>query len=256
MSDLHFGRTNPDLLGPLKAAVAKAAADLIVISGDFTQRARRWQYRAARDFVSSLPGPVLAVPGNHDVPLENPAIRMLQPFRRYRRYINSDTAPQVADDEMVVIGLNTVDPSSWQRGRISGSQVRRVRDVFGGHAMHKARVVVMHHPLEHAIHDKKSLMHGAQVALDAFIESGVDVILSGHLHTWRVEPFGPRGRHHLPLMVQVGTGLSTRLRGEDNDFNLLTIEPSFVRVERFVAVHGTGFERRAEVRFERQNRIG
>ena len=44
------------------------------------------------------------------------------------------------------------------------------------------------------------------------------------------------------LLVQAGTGLSTRLRDEPNTLNLLTIEPGHVRVDRYAAFDEPGFE--------------
>ena len=69
LSDLHFGRIDTALLGPLRTAVLGTKPDLIAISGDFTQRARRSEFAEARRFLASLDAPKLTVPGNHDVPL-------------------------------------------------------------------------------------------------------------------------------------------------------------------------------------------
>ena len=51
LSDLHFGRVDPALLAPLTEAVAAARPDVVVISGDLTQRARRRQFEEARRFL-------------------------------------------------------------------------------------------------------------------------------------------------------------------------------------------------------------
>ena len=57
-------------------------------------------------------------------------------------------------------------------------------------------------------------------------------MLSGHLHSWHARPFASAAG---VLFVQAGTGLSTRVRGEPNDFNLLTIEGRSVLVEQWTA---------------------
>ncbi|HUF24294.1 MAG TPA: metallophosphoesterase, partial [Vicinamibacterales bacterium] len=87
VSDLHFGRIDPAVVEPLRRAMLAAGPDLIAISGDFTQRAKRSEFAAARAFLDSLEPPKLVVPGNHDVPLWNAAARFLTPLSRYRRYI-------------------------------------------------------------------------------------------------------------------------------------------------------------------------
>ena len=41
LSDLHFGRVDPRLIAPLLRTVERVAPDLVAVSGDLTQRARR-----------------------------------------------------------------------------------------------------------------------------------------------------------------------------------------------------------------------
>lgn len=241
VSDLHFGRTRHELLRPLIEQLNALEADLVAVSGDLTQRARSSQFRAARAFLDRIESPVLVVPGNHDVPLENLFQRVLYPYRRYRKWIGRDLEPVFENGEVSVVGVNTVNPLAWQRGRIGRHAVRRVCRAFGK-SDGRVRVVVAHHPLEHRPTDTKALMKGAPEAIDAFAECGADVILTGHLHSWRAEPFAERVGRRGALQVHAGTGLSTRLRGEENDFNVLTVHPREITVERYAAAHGeTGF---------------
>ena len=234
VSDLHFGRDRPELLRPLIDAINRIAPDLVAVSGDFTQRARLGQFRAARAFLDRLDPPWLAVPGNHDTPLDNLAVRLLSPWSRYRRYIDPELEPTWTDDAVVVAGVNTVNHLSWQRGRFSRHAVRRLCGLFDGHGR-RMHVAVLHHPLEHGPEVEKRLMRGAGEALDALGACGTDIVLSGHLHTWHVRPFAGAGG---VLFVQAGTGLSTRVRGEPNDFNLLTLDGPRVTVEQWAAADG------------------
>lgn len=234
LSDLHFGRDRPELLEPLVAYVNGLAPDLVLISGDLTQRARNHQFAAARHFMDRLQAQVLAVPGNHDTPLDNLYIRLLKPWRRFRRHIASDLEPCQSGDSHVVTGLNTADPWAWQRGKLRRSSLRRAcgflsRERTGD----KIGIVVMHHPPEHDdAAGNKTLMKGAARGLETLRDCGADIVLCGHLHSWRVAPF--RAMRSL-LLVQAGTGLSTRLRGEPNDLNLLIVQDGRVTIER----HGT-----------------
>ena len=249
LSDLHFGRARPELLEPLVGLVNRLAPDLVAISGDLTQRARYRQFREARAFIDRLEPRTLVVPGNHDVPLDNLLVRLLNPWVRYKRLIGRELEPRHADDELAVIGLNTVNPFAWQRGRIRRRTVRRVCAEFADDRT-RTRIVVVHHPLEHAPEERKALTRGAAAAIDAFSECGADIVLSGHLHTWRAEPFAERVGRRGTLQVHAGTGLSTRVRGEENDFNLLTLEPGEVTVERYAAGEGAdGFDVAGRVRF-------
>ncbi len=250
ISDLHFGRDRPELLRPLIETINRLAPDLVAISGDFTQRARLGQYRAARAFLSKLEPPWIAVPGNHDTPLDNLFVRFFTPWRRYRHYIHPDLQPVWRDDEVAVVGVNTVNRWSWQRGRIGGNTLRRIAAVLGPERT-RTRIAMLHHPLEHGPDVDKRLMRGAGAALDALEGCGVDVILSGHLHTWHARPFADRSGL---LFVQAGTGLSTRLRGEPNDFNLLTVHRGSVEIAQWTAGEGeTAFAATRTAVFEKRD---
>ncbi len=235
LSDLHFGREQPALIGPLADAVNALGVDLVAVSGDLTQRARQAQFRAARSFIDRLTAPALVVPGNHDVSLHNLARRWTRPWSRYRRWIADDLAPVHRGADMTVVGVNSVDPFAWQRGRVGGRATRRVCAVFGEAPKERARVVVLHHPLEHLPGEPKTGPVGADAAIDALSGCGTQIVLAGHLHSWRAAPFsrleGGRGM----LQVQAGTGLSDRLRGEENDFNLLEVSRDSVTISRHVS---------------------
>ena len=234
LSDLHFGRIDPLLLDPLVAAVEEARPDVVAISGDLTQRARSRQFVEARDFLQRLPRPQIVVPGNHDVPLYDVARRFLSPLRRFRRHITDDPAPFHRDDEIAVVGLNTARSLTFKGGRINQSQAalveRRLRDVEPS----VLRVVVTHHPfnLPDAA-DEDDLVGRAPMAMQVFADSGVDLLLSGHLHTTHAADTSARYEiaGYSALVVQAGTATSTRARGESNSFNILRLEPARIEVD-------------------------
>ena len=235
LSDLHFGRDRPELLDPLVEAVNELEPDLAAISGDLTQRARPSQFRAARDFIDRLEAPVLAVPGNHDVPLHNLFLRFLWPWRQYRKWISPDLEPEFHDSEMIVLGVNTVNPMAHQSGWFTPRALDRVRNAFCNTRGRRARIVLAHHPLEHLPGEKKKLMRGADEAMEELGRLNTDIVLSGHLHSWRADPFAEKPGRNAVLQVHAGTGLSTRLRGQDNDFNLLEIDDGLIDVTRYAA---------------------
>lgn len=238
LSDLHFGRTRPDLLDPLVELSAGLSPDLVAISGDFTQRARRGQFVEASAFLDRLRSPWLAVPGNHDISLDNMVVRLLDPWGRYRSLIHHDLSPRHEDEEITVVGLNTVNRYAHQTGRIGRSQLRVIARSRLEHP-ERTLVVVMHHPPEHPQGSTKRLMQHSGKGVAALVEAGADIVLSGHLHNAHVAPLSAaRGI----LLVQAGTGLSTRLRNEPNTLNLLTVEPGRVRVDRYAAFESPRFE--------------
>lgn len=235
LSDLHFGRIDESLVEPLHAAIAALRPSLITVSGDLTQRARRAQFRRARDFLAALPAPRLVVPGNHDVPMFDLASRFLRPLARYRRYIDRETEPFFADDEIAVAGLNTARSLTIDNGRVNRRQLERMRDRLGSLQGDVVRIVVMHHPLAMpAGHEHRGAVGRAPRALEALARCGVDLCLAGHLHVGHVghvaERFALAG--HDLLLVQAGTATSTRGRGEVNSFNALRVDSAFLDIER------------------------
>src|SRR5438105_1578518 len=128
LSDLHFGRVDRRLLTPLVESVTMAAPDVVVVSGDLTQRARTGEFLEARDFLARLPQPQVVVPGNHDVPLYNVLDRFVRPLAKFRRYVEPSLAPRHVDDEIAVLGINTARSLVVKNGRVNQRQIALLRD--------------------------------------------------------------------------------------------------------------------------------
>jgi len=77
----------------LAALARQQRPDLLVLSGDITQRATPAQFEAAGAFVRRLGVPVLAVPGNHDIPLFDLWTRLRRPYARYSAAFGPDLEP-------------------------------------------------------------------------------------------------------------------------------------------------------------------
>lgn len=251
LSDLHFGRTNPDLLEPLINAVNTSKPDLVAISGDLTQRARPGQFRDARAFMHRLNAPCLVTPGNHDTPLDHLPIRLFDPYRRWRRHIAAPLDDSAQLDGAVVACLNTVSPLDWQRGRVSRRALRRTCRKLASGAAEDMRIVVAHHPFEHEAGSHKSPMRRARAGLHSLLGCGTDVVLCGHLHTHGAGPTRLFNDRTL-IQVMAGTSLSSRLRGELNTFNVLDIEQGLIAINQFVADPQLVYRRRRELIFRRE----
>ena len=236
LSDIHFGRLDERLVAPLVRTIQEIAPDLVAISGDLTQRARRGQFAQARAFLDRLPTPRLVVPGNHDVPLFNLAARFLNPYGGYRRYISRDLEPVFEDAEMVAVGLNSARSLPFHGGgRLNESQVARASARLRSAPPGAVRIVVTHHPFDLPEgHGDDDLIGRSGMALPELAAAGIDLFLAGHLHVSHVGHTAERYRTpgHSALVVQAGT-LSTRGRGEVNTINVVRLAPPRITVERY-----------------------
>ena len=236
LSDLHFGRIDLALVEPLRRAIIELKPDLVAISGDFTQRARRSQFAAAREFVDSLePLKTLVVPGNHDIPLFDIAERFTAPLSRYREYISTNLEPVHEDDEMIVMGINTSRSMTWGEGRINEQQVDRAVERLSGAPASLLRIIVTHHPFDVPPGvEEKRLVGKSVMAMTKLAKANADLFLSGHLHISHVSHAAERYQlnGHSALIVQAGT-VSTRSRGEQPSFNVLRLQRTEIMLERY-----------------------
>lgn len=255
VSDLHFGRVNSRLVEPLLTLAHELAPDLVVVSGDFTQRARVREYKAARAFLERLPQPWLVVPGNHDIPLWDVIRRFVSPLGRYRRYITDDLAPFYGDDEIAVLGINTARSFTRKYGRINARQIAHAGAVFAEVKEKVVKIVVTHHPFDLPPGSHSRLVGRSAMAMRGLATAGVDLILSGHLHLQHTGLTAKRYRiaGFSALVAQTGTTISTRGRGEANSFNVVRVESDAITIEPHLWAPGSGgFVAQASDRFVRK----
>lgn len=258
LSDVHFGAHDPTIVAGVEAWLIEAKPDLLIISGDFTQRAQEEEFRQASEWLTRLREaghPLLMVPGNHDVPLYDVARRFLRPLARYARHIDPVLCPWFESDEVAVLGLNTARSLTVKDGRINSEQVRLLHTRFATVAPGKTRILVTHHPLY-----AMPIGHGGELseavgrherAARAVCEAGVRIALAGHFHrTYAEAAHAMTGKAGAALVVQAGTATSTRLRNnEPQSFNWIhTNGPDEIELQ-VVAWNGTRFERASHVRF-------
>src|SRR6478609_2377444 len=220
LSDIHFGANDAKIVRATEAWLEAHQPDLVIISGDFTQRARIAQFRDAAAYLNRLRRAghnLLVVPGNHDIPLYDVATRFLAPLHRYKRYISRTLCPWFEGDDFAVLGLNPARSLTVRAGRINRDQIALLRQRFEGIAPNKTRILVTHHPLFAMPIGKGGELSEAvghhDDAVKAVCEAGVHIALAGHFHRTYAEAarkmVATAGN---ALVIQAGTATSTRLR--------------------------------------------
>jgi 3',5'-cyclic AMP phosphodiesterase CpdA len=249
ISDLHFGAHEPAVVAHLHAALSAIRPDLIVVSGDLTQRAHRSQFAEAAGFLERLEAEgfwLIVVPGNHDVPMHKPVSRLLWPLRRYSRYIARGRSCWYADREIAVLGLASAHGLTVKDGRLTRIQIRSIAACFAAAPAGAARILVTHHPLVALPGDEpgeiEPALRGARRALAAVKAAGVHLVLAGHHHTHSVGIGAPGGPvlsiDPQVMVVQAGTATSWRRRGTPNSFNLIRLDGPDVTIEEWTAEGG------------------
>lgn len=223
VSDPHFGTELDDVVDALVALSQRERPDLVVLSGDITQRARRSQFASARAFTDRLGAPVLAIPGNHDIPLFDPFARVFSPYDHFRAVFGAELEPSFESDELLVVGVKTTRRWRHKHGEVSDEQIERVASRLRRARPEQLRVVVTHQPvLAIRDHDAHNLLRGSERAAPHWCEAGADLFLGGHIHLPYLRPLSERF-DELPRrawVAQAGTAVSRRVReGIPNSVN-------------------------------------
>jgi 3',5'-cyclic AMP phosphodiesterase CpdA len=222
ISDTHFGTERAPVVDAVLELARRLRPDVVVLSGDITQRAKESQFAVARQFLSTLALPTLVIPGNHDIPLFNVAARMFDPYGRYRRALGAPLEPVFSNDGVLAIGVNTTRPSRHKNGEVSRTQIDRVCARLRQARPEQLRMVVVHQPVRAVVEsDTRNLLIGRDAAVPAWVEAGVDVVLGGHIHLPYVVPLLTDSARRA-WAVQAGTAVSHRVRASiPNSVNVI-----------------------------------
>ncbi|MSR20256.1 MAG: 3',5'-cyclic-nucleotide phosphodiesterase [Gemmatimonadetes bacterium] len=239
-SDLQCGR--PFLPHAADAFVRFAnqlQADVIVVAGDLTQRAKVAEFHTAKTLLERLPAvPVIVTPGNHDVPLFRLWERALAPHRNWRALISPDLDSSVRRPGATFVALNSSAPrTAIVNGRVRSRQVEFARRAFESAPEDDARVLVIHHHFVPAPDPTAGRpLPGARRLAEAFESMGVDLVLGGHVHETHVNTsralLPGRDGPGVPL-IACGTTTSRRGRGSEagiNSLNVIRVAPHEVEV--------------------------
>ncbi|EGL53289.1 putative 3',5'-cyclic-nucleotide phosphodiesterase [Methylophaga aminisulfidivorans MP] len=252
ISDLHFGRILTDVLEGLKRSIRVLAPEMIIISGDLTQRATAKEYQQAAEFLSSLNTPYFIVPGNHDLSTFRVVERFICPWRNWKKWIQSDLEPQFSTEDYQLMGINTARKAGfymdWSRGRISPSQIQQITQQMSHAPQQQLQLLVAHHPFWlPPQYEARHLIGGRDEALASFKGRGLDLILSGHVHIDYC--------HVLDGMIisHAGTTTSDRLLPDTpNSFNVIQGDKNRLTITRHHWQQGE-FQLSQSQTFQRKN---
>ena len=258
LSDLHFGAHDDRLVRGVEERIHGEKPDLVIISGDFTQRARTEQFEEACRFLERLRDAgheVLGVPGNHDVPLYDVLRRFLSPLTRYRRYIDETLCPFHELPTAAVLGINTARSATFKDGKINAEQIAFIRRTFEQVDPGIPRILVTHHPL-FALPTGDGVgdpVKNQAAALEMVAELGIDLLLAGHNHRASHQDSADFVTKSTgALVIQAGTATSTRVRGEHQSFNRIIVNGENVEVT-LIGWDGSEFRDGDPARFRRRD---
>ncbi|GGC02018.1 DNA repair exonuclease [Marinobacterium zhoushanense] len=226
LSDPHFGTEQAPVCDALLERVSELVPDLVMLSGDITQRATASQFDSARRFVDRLPtAPALLVPGNHDIPLWDIGRRIFSPYGRFRERFALPPFAWTGQD-VQVLALNSAPRWRHRNGELElGRLSQQLSELTRMPARH--RIALFHHPVDCRRHqDRHNIIRGAEAICRILTDHGVDLVVGGHIH----DPLMRTSEHLYPslpsslVFLLAGTCVSSRTRvGAPNSFNLIDI---------------------------------
>lgn len=227
LSDLHFGTERPACLISIQEFCRDQQPELVVVSGDLTQRARYREFFHCKQFLDSLNCPYLVVPGNHDIPLYHVWDRIFNPFTRYQLFFGN-MEMTLETEHFYVIGVNSIRRRYHTRGHISLEQIQQIDQILKQAPADKIKIIAAHQPFytppddPHGIKDCPLL---GRMALEVWSQSGLKALLHGHLHQSAVFDLNSLyhlGAGHPVLDIHAGTATSYRLHHAlSNSFNVI-----------------------------------
>lgn len=248
-SDVHFGHPAvPEQYETIEALIQERKFDVVVISGDLTQRSRSGEFQRARAFIkhAARVSKVVVVPGNHDIawwlaPLGIGDDRKLT--RKYRRYISEEIEPVVRVPGATFVGLNTchgIIPHTltWRLrdlsiiGYLRNEQLERAAEKFAATPSTDARVIVMHHnPVKGELSQRHGLSNTNRI-LGAFAELAVDLVCCGHDHQEAVHYIEHTKKG--TIISTAGTISNRQRGGRPSSANVITISQAEIDVRTLI----------------------
>lgn len=242
ISDLHFGTHQGNIVEDASHSINQHNPDLIIISGDFTQIASSEEFIQAQNFLATLKTPYFCVPGNHDVPQRNLWQRFFSPYNKYKQYIHPDLCPRFENDMIILAGLNSARRAlphwNWANGAISTKQLDYLESVYKNASdknsigIKKWRICTFHHPVQKMQDMPLNVtVFGRKRTMAKIQTLGIDLVLTGHVHHASISAHG--NDQHECIYLSASTAMSSRLRQQQNGYNVITLDYKTMTIEIF-----------------------
>jgi 3',5'-cyclic AMP phosphodiesterase CpdA len=240
ISDLHFGEEDRAALEAVEAFAHAEKPDVIVASGDLTAVGRQREFEAAFSWLAQLGAPVVATPGNHDTPYYELLPRLIAPFAGYHRRNAGVATPTLRMGPFAIATINSARGvqfrKNWALGAVSTSQVDAVSTFLRESNQGEVRILATHHPL---LWPDDALIQGdtrgGAEARKRLLDMGVQVFLSGHLHTPHVHLINGPAKAAAAITAPT---LSIRQRGANAGFMTLRISDLEIKIHLMEIVEG------------------
>ena len=232
LSDLHFGTERPECIRAIQKFCIEQQPEVVVVSGDLTQRAKFREFLACKQFLESLKIPYFVVPGNHDIPLYHLWNRAFRPFGLYQLFFGS-LENTLVTQHFYLIGMNSIRRRYHTRGSISLEQIQKVDQQLMQAPANKLKIIVSHQPFYTAKenHNLKDCPALGQFAIQEWGKHQLYALLHGHLHLVAVYDLNQEFELNLSQAVyevHAGTAISSRLhKNIPNSFNVISRDGSF-----------------------------
>jgi 3',5'-cyclic AMP phosphodiesterase CpdA len=236
ISDLHFGMHEPAIIESFIEDFSLLKPEIIIISGDLTQRARTEQFQRLSEFLQRLTVPLLIVPGNHDIPLDNPFMRFLNPFKRFKTYVSSELEASFENDEVNILGVNSVTPYKVKDGVLSKKILTQISNHFSSSPT-KLNILFFHHNLKYfsGMHHP---LNNATEFLNYLKESPIHMVCTGHLHYSNVILIDKKQDAQCALL-HAGSLCCQRTRDKNNSFYFIETKQLQCSINRRIFLNNT-----------------
>lgn len=238
ISDLHFGMQKEGLLGPFLQDMQVLKPDVVIVSGDLTQRATKEQFLSFVDFSKKLPGVLLTVPGNHDIPLYPHQIltRFLRPFSVYKNYVQPRTETQFENNELRVLGVNSVNPFRVKDGRLSSGTMKRIQSYFSK-PYSGLSILFFHHNFD-PIEGAHKPLENYKELISYLKTSNIDLVCAGHSHYANINLIEKNNKSSC-VFLHAGSLFCNRSKDGLNSYYLLETKDKGVDINSFVYEKGS-----------------